>query len=220
MRDASARQHFEPVHAAVTDADAVHVQRLGDDDVVGPHGAETPVLGEPGDAGKPAALFIHGAADFNRAIELDAGAPDAFDRKERRGNSGLHVARSSAVDPAVDDVTAEWIARPAFAGRHDVEMPVQVHDRVRRASMPGPDDVDARVALRVLGKAFGREVLDLESATLQAISNEVRAVVVRLTGRIYRRDADEIGGERDSLRRRRIDLSKDAVDLCGAHSED
>jgi hypothetical protein len=176
----------------VTDADPVHVQRLGDDDVVGPHGAETPVLGEPRDAGKPAALFIHGAADFNRAIQRDAGAADAFDRKERRGDSGLHVARSAAVDPAVDDVTAKWIARPALAGRHDVEMAVQVHDGVRRASMAGSDDVDARVPQCVLGKAFGREVFDLEGAALEAISNEVGAVVVSLTGRIDGRNANEI----------------------------
>ena len=86
--------------------------------------------------------------------------------------------------------------------------------------MPGPDDVDARVALGVFGKAFGREVLDIESAALQTISNEVRAVAVSLTGRIDRRNANEIGGECDSLRRRRIDLSQDAIDLCGTHSED
>ena len=86
--------------------------------------------------------------------------------------------------------------------------------------MPGPDDVDARVAPGMLGKAFGRKVLDIESAALQTISNEVRAVAVSLTGRIDRRNANEIGGERDSLRRRRIDLSQDAIDLCGAHSED
>ena len=160
----------------MTDADPVDVERLGDDHVVGPHGAEPPVLGEPRDAGEPAALFVHRAADFDRAIQLDAGAADAFDGEERRGDSGLHVARSAAVDPAVDDVTAKRIARPALAGRHDVEMAVQVHDRVRRASMPGPDDVDARVALGVFGKAFGREVLDIESAALQTIANEVRAV--------------------------------------------
>ena len=86
--------------------------------------------------------------------------------------------------------------------------------------MPGADDVDARMALGVLGKAFGREVLDIESAALQTISDEVRAVVVSLTRRIDRRNANEIGGERDSFRRRRIDLSEDAIDLCGAHSED
>ena len=131
VRDAAARQHLEPVDAAVADADAVDVQRLGDDDVVGPLGAETPVLREPRDAGKAAALFVHGAADFDRAIQLDAGAADAFDGKERRGDAGLHVARAAAVDPAVDDLAAERIERPAVAGRHDVEVAVQVHDRVQ-----------------------------------------------------------------------------------------
>ncbi len=189
-------------------------------DVVGPRRAETPVLGEPRDAGEPAALFVHRAADFDRAVQLDAGAADAFDGKQRRGDPGLHVARSAAVDPAVDDVAAKWIARPAVAGGHDVEVAVQVHDRVRRASVPGADDVDARMARGVLGTAFGGEVLDVESAALQTIADEVRAVFVSLAGRIDRRNANEIGGERDSLRRRRIDLSQDAVDLCGAHSED
>ena len=44
----------------------------------------------------------------------------------------------------------------------------------------------------VLGTAFGGEVLDLEGAALQAIADEVRAVLVRLAGRIDRRNADEI----------------------------
>ena len=44
VRDAAAGQHLEPVDAAVADANAVDVERLGDDDVVGPLGAEPPVL--------------------------------------------------------------------------------------------------------------------------------------------------------------------------------
>ena len=192
MRDASARQHFEPVHAAVADADAIDVQRLGDDDVVGPRGAEAAVLGEPGDAGKAAALFVDGAADFDRAVAARRRRGGCLRPQRAPRDSGLHVARSAAVNPPVDDVAAERIARPAIAGRHDVEVAVQVHDRVRRAPAPRADDVDARVAAGVLGTALGGEVLDLEGAALQAIANQARAVVVGLAGRVDRRNADQI----------------------------
>ena len=101
-------------------------------------------------------------------VQLDAGAADAFGREQRRGDPRLHVARSAAVDPAVLDVAAERIARPAVAGGDDVEVPVQVHDRLRAASGPGADDVDAGMAGGVLGTAFGGEVLDVESATRRA----------------------------------------------------
>ena len=68
VRDAAARHHFEPVDAAMADADPIDVERLRDDDVVGPLGAEPAVLGEPGDAGEAAALFVHRAADLDRAV--------------------------------------------------------------------------------------------------------------------------------------------------------
>jgi hypothetical protein len=46
--DAPAQQHLEPVHAAVPDADAVHVERLRDDHVVGAPGPHPALAGQPG----------------------------------------------------------------------------------------------------------------------------------------------------------------------------
>ena len=124
VRDAAARHHLEPVHAAMADADAIDVQRLGDDDVVGPRRAlMRPCSREPGDAGKAAALLVDGAADLDGAVQLDAGAADRLGRVDRGGDAGLHVARcrgrrcgrrartppnGSTVHPAPAGTTSKW----------------------------------------------------------------------------------------------------------------
>ena len=65
--DPAARGHLEPVHAAMADADAIDVQRLGDDDEIGAPLRDASGLGQPRDAGEAAALFVDGAADLDRA---------------------------------------------------------------------------------------------------------------------------------------------------------
>ena len=116
----------------MADADAIDVERLGNDDEVGSPLRDPPALGEMRDAGEAAALFVHRAADLDRARQRDAGALDRFGGKHRRGDAGLHVADAAAVDPAVAHQPAERIDRPAVAGRHDVDVAVEVHDRARR----------------------------------------------------------------------------------------
>ena len=101
VADAPGGGDLEPVDAAMADADAIDVERLGDDDVVGVARAQAPLLGQPRDAGEAAALLVDRAADLDRALQLDAGAPDRFGREHRRGDARLHVAGAAAVDPPV-----------------------------------------------------------------------------------------------------------------------
>ena len=67
---------------------------------------------------------------------------------------------AAAVDPAVAHHAAERIDRPAVAGRHDVEVAVEVNDRTARPPRRDADDVHARMARGVLGAPFGGDVLD------------------------------------------------------------
>ena len=76
---------------------------------------------------------------------------------------GLHVARAAAVDRPSLTTPPNGSTRPAVAGRHDVEMAVQVDDRPRPAA-PRADDVDARMPRRVLGAPLGGDILDVEAA--------------------------------------------------------
>jgi hypothetical protein len=63
----------------------------------------------------------------------------------------------------------------------------------------------------VLAQPLGRKVLDLESATLQIVADEVGAGFILLARGIHRRDADEIGRVLDDLIRCAIDFSENAV---------
>src|SRR6202008_37455 len=107
--DPPARLELEPIDAAVAQADAINVQRFGDDDVVGPARRKPSALREPGSAGESAALFVDGAADFNRAFEPDAGTLDGVRGEHRRSDSRLHVAGAASVNTAVANSGRKWI---------------------------------------------------------------------------------------------------------------
>ena len=165
------QRQLEPVDAAMADADAVDVQRLRNDDVVGPRFGDAALLRQPRDAGKAAALFVHRAADLDRPRQRHAGARDRFRRVDGRGEARFHVAHASPEDPAITHHAGEWIERPPVAGRHDIDVPVQVHDR-SAAAPTRRDDVHAGVTGGVLGPAVGDDVLDVELALPQVIRRE------------------------------------------------
>ena len=126
-----------------------------------------PMRGQVRDAGEAAALFVHRAADLERARQRDAGARDRFRGEHRRGDAGLHVADAAAVDPAVAHHAAERIARvqPSPAGTTS-KWPF------RWTAGPAPPRRVPTTLTRgmrggVLGTAVGGEVLDVEAAPLQ-----------------------------------------------------
>ena len=178
------RLDCEPVHAAMSDADAIDVERLGDDDEVSALLAETTVLGQPGDACKSAALLVDGATDLDGAVQLDSRTTDGLGGEDRGGKARLHIARSATPDPAVAHLAAKRIDRPAVAGRHDIEVAVEMHDRPIAPPPPRSDDVDARVGAGVLGTSLSRVVFDLEPTGAQRRANQSCAVVctARLAG--------------------------------------
>ena len=210
VRDPAARRHFKPVHAAVADADAIDIKRLRNDHVIGAALRQPAGFGEVGDAGKATALLVDRSADFDGSRQPNARAPDRLCRKHRRGNACFHVARTAAEDLPVAHGAGKRIHRPAAARRHDVEVPVQVHDRAR-PTPPGADHVDTRVPRRVLGPAFRGDVLHSKAAPPEIAADKTRTRLVFVARRIHRRNADEIDHVLHDLIGGPIDFGNDAV---------
>ena len=61
VRDPAMGFDLAPPHAAVADTDAVHVQRLRDDDVVDAGRGEPAAFRQPGDAAVASRLLVHRA---------------------------------------------------------------------------------------------------------------------------------------------------------------
>ena len=170
-----------------------------------------PVLRQPGDAGKAAALFVHRAADLDRRRVRDAGAPDRLDRKHRRGNAGLHVAGAAAVQLAVEDFAAKRIARPAAAGRHHVEVAVEMDGRP--LAVPWRPTTLMRGMLRgVLLAADRRQQLDVCAMRAQLVADHARAGFVFVPGRIDGRNADQPRREIDDLVARTVHFRQHTVE--------
>ena len=163
-----------------------------------------PCDGEPGHTGESAAFFIGCGADFDRTCQLDPGAANGFRGEERRGEAGLHVTRTTTVNPPVAHNASEWIDRPPIAGGNDVVVTVKVDGGALGASATKADHVETGVRASVLGATFRREHVDLELAGFEALTDDSRAVGVVLARRIHGRHPDQIGREADDLRRCRI----------------
>ena len=145
VRDLAARAHAAPVDAAMPDADAIDAERLGDDDVIGPRRRDPPGLGQPADAGEAAALLVDGAAHLDGAAERRAGAPQRLGGDHRGGEPRLHVGGAATVEQPVADHAAERLDRPAVAGRHHVEVAVEMDARPGGLAAPRAEHVPARI---------------------------------------------------------------------------
>ena len=121
--DASMGLDLRPPHAAMTDAHAIHVQGLGDDDVVDARRRKEAALGQIMHAAVAAGFLVHGARDLERAGELrarideglhgdDGGReirPSCRTRRGRRACPRARVpAKGSTVQPAPVCTTSIW----------------------------------------------------------------------------------------------------------------
>ena len=74
-----------------------------------------------------------------------------------------------------------------------------MHVGAGRAAVEAGDDVDARVAVGVAGRAFGADEFDFEAALLQPRADVFGAGPIGLAGRVDGRKADQVGGQRDQV---------------------
>ena len=186
--DAAPRHDPEPENAAVADADPRRTERLGDDHVVRRAAGDPADLSQVGDASVAAAFFVDRAADLERSTQADAAAPHRFGGEHRGGDAGLHVGRAAAVEPAVPDLAAERVDRPAVSRRHHVDVPVQVQGRSRAPAPAQAEHVDLGT-LRIAAGTL--DVLGLETVRFEPYAEQLRALPVGVAGRVDRWHADQ-----------------------------
>src|SRR5690606_6412750 len=160
-----------PPDAAGADADPIHVQRLGDDDVVDLWFGEPAALGQIGDAAVSAGFLVHRAGYFERAGQGQAGIDQGLDRDDGGGQPALHVAGAPAIDAAVLHLAAEGIDGPARPDLDHVDMAVEVDARTGFGAGPAGDDIGPRIFVAVARRAFAAHIFDGEAALLQPLAD-------------------------------------------------
>ena len=115
--------------------------------------------------------------------------------------------RPSTISPA------ERIARPAETDRHDVEVAVEMNRRALGRSGLAPEDVDPRMLGRVFDSSRRRQQMHFRPVRAQLVTDQRRACLVFVTGRIDRRNANQPRRKVDDLIARAIDFRQHAIDL-------
>src|SRR6266851_8262798 len=206
VADAADGGELEPVHAAVADAHPFGVERLGDDHVfliLSRDAAGVAQIGHPREA---AAFFVWRGALLHGAFKRKACAADGFHGKDGRGDARFLIARSTAVDPPLTQISPERVQAPARPGRDDVVVAIEVQRWATRVQHT--DDVDARIRLGVFGQTFGGQRFHGVAKLAQLLGDDVRALGIALAGRVDRWDSDERLGEGDDFSSERIDRAQ------------
>ncbi len=161
VRDAPERLDLRPPHAAVPEADAVLVQRFGDDDVLHAAGREPALLRQVRDAAIAARLLVRRAGNLDGPVEAGADVGKNLGRDDRGGEPALHVAGAAAIDPAVPELAPERVGGPAAARFHHIVVRVEVNGLAPSRAFPPRHDVPARMPVAVAGLALCPDELDL-----------------------------------------------------------
>src|SRR5204863_5984158 len=171
VRGHAARGDLGPIDAAVTDADAIYVERLGDDDVIGAVRGDQALIAELGDAGESAALLVDRAALFDAASQRQPGAADGLDGVDRRRDPGLLVRGAASPQTPLRDRPVERRVAPGrrVAGRDHVEVAVEVERRPRALTLEPPEDVHP---WGTVGDVPRADVLDGVAERAQALADE------------------------------------------------
>src|ERR1700733_15896259 len=184
MRHAPMRFYFGPPNPAVPDAHAIHIERFGNDDVIDAGRGEPTALRQVVYAAVAAGFFIDGAGDFQRSRQTRARIDQRFDRDDGCRESALHVTRTSTVHFAVSNDRGKRIDGPSGTRLHHIDMAVEVHAGPARSTFAARDDIDARMALTVAGRAGGMHILDGETTRAQTPADKFGAGPEGFTGRV------------------------------------
>src|SRR6185369_4908937 len=161
-----------PPHAAMAQADAILIERLGDDDVIDFALGEVALLGQPAHAGPAAGLFIGGAGDFERAGEFDARRQDRLDRDHAGSQAAFHVRGAAAVNLAVFQFAAPRIDAPAIAGFDHVDMRVEMHARPRAFAFDPRHHIGARIFVAIGFLGGSARIFDAEAFAAQPLADQ------------------------------------------------
>src|SRR4030088_3566061 len=164
--------YLGPPHAAMPDADAIDIERLGDDDVIDARRGKPGTFRQIGHSAVSTRPFIDGAGNLERSRQLWDGGDQCFDRDERRRETALHVACAPPIDPALLHDAGERVQSPSRAGLYDIDMAVEMNAWVRRLPDAPGNDIETRVTFVVAGRARRAHILDGETTGAHSFADE------------------------------------------------
>ena len=200
-----------PPDAAVTQTDAVHAQRFGNDHVVDAGLCEIAALCQIADTRETARLFIDRAGNFQRTGKVQPFFQNGLAGNHAGGQTAFHVAAAATVNFAVLDLAAKGRGGPAGAGFHHVDVAVEVYAFTIGFSLITRHHVDPRMGVAVPRRAFRTDVFDRKSALLQPFTEQVGAGFVGIAGRVDGGNADQGLCERHHLVPFRFNTFEQAV---------
>jgi hypothetical protein len=201
----------------MADAHPVHVERLGDDDVIHARRGKPAALGEIMHAAVTAGFFVHGAGNLQCARPFFARVDERLDRNDRSGKATLHVTGAATEHLAVLDNAGERFEGPAGACLHHVYVAVEMHARTRSAALAARNHVDARIAVVVARRAFGPHILDGEAARRESLADELGTRPVGLAGRVDGWKTNQLPRQLDQLVAPFVDRSEQDVRDVATH---
>ena len=211
MGDAAPGFHLGPPDAAMAQADAVLVQRFGDDDVLDPVRVKPALSGQPGYPAEAAGFLIRSGADFDGPAKAGVGGNKGFGGDDAGSKPPLHVAGAAPIDAVADQLCAEGIARPAMADLDHVVMAVEMHAVTGTRSLQPGDQVPARVCVAVARCALRADEFDAEAGRQQPGCQIVADPAIVLTGRVQCGDADQILRQADQVLAAGIDGKRQRI---------
>jgi hypothetical protein len=156
-------------------------------------------------AAEAAGFLVHRARDLEGARQRNSRIDQRLDGDDGGRKSALHVAGAPPEELPVPDHAREGMHGPTRAGPHHVDVAVEVHAATGRSGLAPGDDVDARIAVIIAGRAFGAHILDGEPAAAQPRADVFRAGTIGPAGWIDRRKTRKIPRQLDDLLAPRVD---------------
>jgi hypothetical protein len=127
MRHPPVSLYLGPPHAAMTDADAINIERFGNDDMIDARRGKPAALRQIMHSAVPARLFIDGTRNLERPRQCRGGFEQCLHRDDGSREPALHIAGAPAIDSAVLHHGRERVEGPPAAALHDIDMAVEMH---------------------------------------------------------------------------------------------
>src|SRR6185312_14660933 len=205
---------LRPPDAAMAEADAILVERFGDDDVIDFRLREIAELGQVGDAAETAGFLVRRARNLDGAGKIRIGIEESFDSDNRGGEPALHVTGTPPINPPILHHAGERIDRPAIARFDHVDMRVEMNAGTGRAAVETGDYIDARIAVAVARRSFGANEFGLKTPPFQPRGEVFGTGAIGFPWRIDGRETDQVRGQFDQFVRAPVDQFQQSLRLC------
>ncbi len=181
----------------MTETDAVFLQRLRYDHVI--NMCKAALFGEMRDTAVATCFLVGGPGDLDHARMARTCLDECFHRDDRGCQPALHVAGSAPVDLPVGEFRPERVKGPSAPGLDHVDVAVEVDALSRQRSFAPRNDIPARMAVTVAGRAFGAFDGCREAGPFESTCEKLADVAIVLARRIDGWDADQFLRQRHKV---------------------